>query len=168
METLFAPWRLEYVTAADHRDRSECIFCDAYASNDDLATLTLWRRDRCFALLNLYPYTSGHAMVAPVRHCSELTDLDDDTLAEMMREARTLVSVLTALYRPHGFNIGINAGEAAGAGIEEHLHLHVVPRWRSDNNLMGVVGKTRVIPEDLERTFHRIREEIEKTEKGQE
>ena len=107
-------------------------------------------------------------MVAPVKHCSELTDLDDVTLGEMMCEARFLAEVLNGLYRPHGFNVGLNAGEAAGAGIEEHLHLHVVPRWRADNNLMGVVGRTRVIPEDLERTFDRMREVIVHSGKGME
>jgi len=166
VETLFAPWRLEYLTAADSRDRSVCIFCRAHASDDDRATLTLWRRSRSFALLNLYPYTTGHSMIAPVNHCSDLSELDDETTAEMMRGARILMEVLRELYKPHGFNVGFNVGEAAGAGIEEHLHLHVVPRWRADNNLMGVVGGTRVIPENLETTFDRMVEAITRSEGG--
>ena len=154
--TLFAPWRLEYVSTVDDRDRSRCIFCDAYASEDDRATLTLRRDSRSFALLNLYPYTTGHAMVAPIHHCSELLEVDTETLTEMMRTTRDLMTAMRDVYGPHGFNVGFNVGEAAGAGIEEHLHLHVVPRWRGDNNMMTVVGGTRVIPEDLGRTFERM------------
>ena len=156
VETLFAPWRLEYVSTADRRDRSLCIFCDAFASVDDRATLTLRRDRRSFSLLNLYPYTSGHAMVAPIQHCSDLSDVDEETLTEMMRTAQDLMAAMRKVYQPHGFNVGFNVGEAAGAGIEEHLHLHVVPRWRGDNNMMTVVGETRVIPEDLGRTFERM------------
>jgi ATP adenylyltransferase len=156
VDILFAPWRLEYVSTVDDRDRSECIFCDAYASQVDRSTLTLRRDPRSFALLNLYPYTTGHSMVAPIRHCSDLSDLDEETLTEMMRTAQDLMSALREIYHPHGFNVGFNVGEAGGAGIEEHLHLHVVPRWRGDNNMMAVVGGTRVIPEDLDRTFERM------------
>ena len=107
-------------------------------------------------MLNLYPYTPGHSMVVPNNHCSDLALLDDETIAEMMLGARELMGVLRVLYKPHGFNIGVNVGEAAGAGIEEHLHLHVVPRWRADNNMMGVIGETRIIPEDLGTTFERM------------
>ncbi len=164
METLFAPWRLEYVTAADSRDRSVCVFCRAYESEDDRATLTLWRRRRSFALLNLYPYTTGHAMIAPIHHASDLAQIDDETLFEIVRGVRIMMAALRDLYRPHGFNVGFNIGEAAGAGIEEHLHLHVVPRWRADNNLMGVVGGTRVIPEDLGTTYDRMMEALERLE----
>jgi ATP adenylyltransferase len=148
------------VSTADERDRSECIFCDAFASADDRATLTLRRDRRSFSLLNLYPYTTGHAMVAPIHHCSDLSDVDEDTLTEMMRTAQDLMAAMREVYNPHGFNVGFNVGEAAGAGIEEHLHLHVVPRWRGDNNMMTVVGATRVIPEDLERTFARMTEAL--------
>ena len=156
VDILFAPWRLEYVSTVDDRDRSECIFCDAYASRVDSSTLTLRRDSRSFALLNLYPYASGHSMVAPIRHCSDLSDLDEETLTEMLRTTQDLIAVLKEIYNPHGFNVGFNVGEAGGAGIEEHLHLHVVPRWRGDNNMMAVIGRTRVIPEDLEQTFQRM------------
>jgi ATP adenylyltransferase len=155
-ETLFAPWRFDYVTTVDQRNRDDCIFCRALLSENDRETLTLLRADHCFALLNLYPYTSGHCMVAPNTHVSDLDELDDVTLAEMMTTARTLIRVLREVYDPHGFNVGCNVREAAGAGIEEHLHLHIVPRWRGDTNLMGVVAKTRVIPEDLGRTFEKM------------
>lgn len=157
---LFAPWRLEYVSKVDDRDRNSCVFCDAYASQDDRATLTLRRNSRSFALLNLYPYTTGHAMVAPIDHCDELFQIDETTLTEMMRTTQDLIAAMRELYSPHGFNVGFNVGEAAGAGIEEHLHLHVVPRWRGDNNMMTVVGGTRVVPEDLGRTFERMRDAL--------
>ena len=157
METLFAPWRFEYVTAVDQRNHDECVFCRALASEHDRDTLTLLRRSRCFALLNLYPYTSGHCMVAPNLHVRDLEQLDDATLAEMMLTTRSLLAALRRAYGPHGFNVGFNVGAAAGAGIEGHLHLHVVPRWRGDTNLMGVIADTRVIPEDLGTTFDKLR-----------
>ena len=156
MAILYAPWRLEYVSAADQRDRNCCVFCDAFASKDDPETLTLCRDSHSFALLNLYPYTTGHAMVAPIRHCNDLADVEVDALTEMMATAKDLIAAMRQLYQPHGFNVGFNVGEAAGAGIEEHLHLHIVPRWRGDTNIMGVVGGTRVIPEDLGTTFDKI------------
>lgn len=161
METLFAPWRFEYVTSVDQRDREACIFCRALSSERDRDTLTLLRRSRCFALLNLYPYTSGHCMVAPNVHVSDLEQLDEATLAEIMVTARSLLRALRVAYAPHGFNVGFNVGAAAGAGIEEHLHLHVVPRWRGDTNIMGVIGGTRVIPEDLGTTFDKLQAAIE-------
>ena len=157
METLFAPWRFEYVTAVDQRNHDECVFCRALAAEHDRDTLTLLRRSRCFALLNLYPYTSGHCMVAPNLHVCDLEQLDDATLAEMMLTTRSLLAALRRAYGPHGFNVGFNVGAAAGAGIEGHLHLHVVPRWRGDTNLMGVIADTRVIPEDLGTTFDKVR-----------
>lgn len=134
-----------------------CVFCRAYESADDAATLTLWRRERTFALLNLFPYTSGHCMVAPVAHTGDLAGLDIETMTEMMVGARDLMRALKEIYQPHGFNVGFNVGQAGGAGIEEHLHLHIVPRWRADNNFMTVIGDTRVIPEAIETTFEKIR-----------
>ena len=156
VESLFAPWRFDYVTTVDERNRDECIFCRARDSEDDRETLTLLRERRCFALLNLYPYTSGHCMVAPNDHVSDMDVLDDATLSEIMMVTKSLMGVLRRLYDPHGFNVGCNVREAAGAGIEEHLHLHIVPRWRGDTNIMGVIAKTRVIPEDLGRTYDKI------------
>ncbi len=144
-------------TAEERRDRGRCIFCTAFASPDDRATYTLWRGHRCFALLNAYPYTSGHAMVAPVEHVATLEALDRETMAEMMAAARALTLALGSVYGPHGFNLGLNLGEAAGAGIEDHLHLHVVPRWRGDTNFMSTVADVRVIPESLEAAFEKVR-----------
>ena len=161
MEILFAPWRLEYVSVADSRNRDECVFCRACSVEDGREGLRLRRDASSFALLNLYPYTTGHAMVAPFKHCSDLEDIDDLTLTEMMGTAQDLMAAMRKLYKPHGFNVGFNVGEAAGAGIEEHLHLHVVPRWKADNNFMTVVGDTRVIPEDIGRTFDRMSEALQ-------
>ncbi len=137
------------------------MFCRAFASTDDRSTLTLARAASCFSLLNLYPYTTGHAMVAPVDHTSDLLDVGVETMTEMMAAAKELMAAMRELYRPHGFNLGFNVGQAAGAGIEEHLHLHVVPRWNADNNFMTVVGGTRVVPEDLDTTFDRMRAALE-------
>ncbi len=156
MRPVFTPWRFEYVSSADKRVDGECIFCRAHASQNDAETLTLWRWQHSFALLNRYPYTSGHTMIAPVRHEAALDALDDATMTEMMVAARTVIRALRELYHPHGFNVGFNVGEAAGAGIEEHLHLHVVPRWRADTNFISVLGDVRVIPEALEQTFERL------------
>ncbi len=157
MEPLFAPWRFTYVTSADKTVDGECIFCRALASDDDASTLTLWRGETCFALLNRYPYTSGHAMVAPREHVADLDALGEAELAEIMLTGRNLIRALRRVYGPHGFNVGFNLGEAAGAGIEEHLHLHVVPRWRADTNFISVVGDVRIIPEDLETTWRKVR-----------
>lgn len=146
---------------ADDRDKTQCIFCRAFASADDRETLTLARAAGSFALLNLYPYTTGHAMVAPIEHCSDLGDVEVEVLTEMMGTAKDLMEAMRRLYKPHGFNVGFNVGEAAGAGIEEHLHLHVVPRWNADSNFMTVIGDSRVIPEDLDTTFDRMKETFE-------
>ena len=156
MRPVFTPWRFDYVSSCDKRVDGECVFCRAHASQNDAETLTLWRWEHSFALLNRYPYTSGHTMIAPARHEAELDALDEATLSEMMVAARTVIRVLRGVYHPHGFNVGFNVGEAAGAGIEEHLHLHVVPRWRADTNFISVLGDVRVIPEDLGRTFERL------------
>jgi len=154
------------VSASDSRDRETCVFCAAFQSKDDRATLTLGRDRNSFSLLNLYPYTTGHAMVAPNKHCSDLAEVDLETLTEMMGTVKNLMAAMRELYRPHGFNVGFNVGEAAGAGIEEHLHLHVVPRWKADNNLMTVIGGTRVGPEDLDRTFERMRDTLDHMARG--
>lgn len=149
---LFAPWRFEYVSRAD--SSSDCIFCAAAAGEEGY--LTLVREGPVFALLNLYPYTSGHSMVAPVGHVSDLAQVDEATLAAMMRLASRVTEALRTVYSPHAFNLGMNLGETAGAGIPEHLHLHIVPRWRGDTNFMSVTGGVRVIPEDLRVTREKL------------
>lgn len=134
-----------------------CIFCRAWAESDDLANLVVTRGERVFVILNRYPYTSGHVMVVPVDHCSSLEMLNPAVRAEMMELVACFVQVIGAVYHPQGFNIGINIGEAAGAGITDHVHMHIVPRWLGDTNFMSTLGNTRVLPESLEDTYQRLK-----------
>ncbi len=159
MDRLWAPWRLSYVTAASDPP-SECIFCDASAGRND--DLLLWRGRYCFIILNLYPYNNGHLMVVPNRHLSALEALAGEEQAEMMTFARLSEMALNEAYRPHGINVGINLGKAAGAGIENHLHMHFVPRWSGDTNFMTAVADTRVLPEELAATVARLRPVFER------
>jgi ATP adenylyltransferase len=121
----------------------------------------LWRGERAFAMLNRFPYTSGHVLVAPVEHQADMTRLEAATLGEMMGLAQRVLQALESVYHPHGCNLGMNLGEAAGAGVVDHLHLHVVPRWRGDTNFMSVAGGVRVLPEDLATTRDRLRDAME-------
>lgn len=157
MQQLFAPWRFAFVSSAS--PAPGCIFCRAAADEDE--TLLLWRGERVLAMLNRFPYTSGHVMVAPRQHVADLGELDAVTLADMMGLAQRVFRALQATYRPHGCNLGMNLGEAAGAGIVDHLHLHVVPRWRGDTSFMSVAGGVRVLPEDLPVTCSKLREALE-------
>ena len=166
MQVLFAPWRLRYVSGETGGGGGGCVFCQAYRSEDDAASLTLWRWERTFALLNRYPYTSGHVMIAPVAHRATPLEIDDATLAEMMRGARTVMRALQTVYRPDGFNVGINVGEAAGAGIRDHLHMHIVPRWRGDTNFTTVTGDLRVVPESLESAWEKLNEAMTRLAAG--
>lgn len=154
---LFAPWRFSYVSGAAHS--SHCIFC--LAANGGRETLTVARGERVFAVLNRYPYTAGHLMVAPKAHGGDLASLDRETLTELMEMAQSLLRALDRVYRPHGYNLGFNLGEAAGAGIVDHLHLHIVPRFRGDTNFMTTNAAVRVVPEDLEQTWSKITQALE-------
>jgi ATP adenylyltransferase len=159
MDRLWAPWRLAYVTAAP-APSTDCIFCDALTSAD--AELTVFRGRHAFVILNLYPYNNGHLMVVPNRHLNALVLLTQDEQQEMMSLTRLSEMALTEAYRPQGLNVGINLGRAAGAGIENHLHIHVVPRWQGDTNFMTAVGETRVLPEDLRQTASNLRPVFER------
>ncbi|HKY23042.1 MAG TPA: HIT domain-containing protein [Vicinamibacterales bacterium] len=154
MDRLWAPWRLSYVTATP-LPPTDCIFCDACGASD--VELVLLRAQHSFVILNLYPYNNGHLMVVPNRHLSALEALTMDEQAELMRLTRWSEMALTEAYQPHGINVGINLGKAAGAGIENHLHIHLVPRWSGDTNFMTAVGETRVLPEQLGATATRLR-----------
>ena len=156
MQHVFAPWRFAYVSGTD--SRNGCIFCAGAAGGE--AELTVLRGERAFVMLNRFPYTSGHAMVAPVAHVAELGELDAATLVEMMQLAQRVVVALRGVYGPHGYNVGMNLGEAAGAGVADHLHLHIVPRWRGDTSFMTVSGGVRVIPEDLGETLRKLQAEL--------
>ena len=158
MDFVWSPWRYHYIRAnADGEHvRDGCVFCRAPEASDPATTLVATRGARCYIILNLFPYTSGHLMVVPYAHVSSLADVDDETAAEMMLLVKRSQRALDAVYRPHGYNVGMNLGKAAGAGIEQHLHMHVVPRWVGDANFVSVIGETRVIPEDLQTTYEKI------------
>jgi ATP adenylyltransferase len=158
MDYLWTPWRYRYLAAA--ADAQGCIFCEAPAARDDARLLIVLRGKLNYVILNRYPYTSGHLMVVPYAHHAELAGYDVETLAEMMELARRLQAVLEGLYHPHGYNIGMNVGKAAGAGIAGHLHLHVLPRWVGDTNFMTTVAETRLEPEELDVTYQRMRQAL--------
>jgi ATP adenylyltransferase len=154
MRRLWAPWRSKYIHAP--RDRGRCVFCDAAASSDDRASLVLHRGRFAFVLLNAYPYTSGHLMVAPYEHVSRLSHASQEASQEMMTLTRQAEAIIQAEYCPDGLNVGMNLGQAAGAGIEEHIHMHVLPRWLGDANFITTVGEVRVLPEALEKSYSRL------------
>jgi len=156
MDYLWTPWRYQYISHTG--DDAACVFCAAAQSHDDKAALVVYRGQCNLVILNRYPYTSGHIMVVPYTHVATLQDLPEEALVEMIRLARASERHLRAVYRPEGLNLGMNLGRSAGAGIAGHLHLHVLPRWTGDTNFMTVVAETRVLPEDLEITWERLRE----------
>jgi ATP adenylyltransferase len=156
-QRIWAPWRLAYVKDAAKDDELECIFCTKPAAGDDEANLIVHRGERCFVILNLFPYTNGHLMVAPYDHLASIADLDAETTAEMMALAQTAIRVLEDAYAPHGYNVGFNQGRVAGAGVEHHIHMHVVPRWGGDTNFMPVLGDTRVMNQTLEDSYETVR-----------
>jgi ATP adenylyltransferase len=137
-----------------------CIFCKAIAEEDGLQNLIVLRREKAFVILNRYPYTTGHLMVVPFAHVDTIEVLDARARGELMDLMTEMMILLRELYNPQAFNIGVNIGSAAGAGIANHVHLHVVPRWAGDTNFMSTIGETRVLPEDLDETYRRIREKV--------
>ena len=154
METLWSPWRMKYVT--DNNNPGKCVFCTAPASANGLENLIIHRGVKAYVIMNRYPYTSGHLMVVPFEHHSKMEDFDSDVRAELMELVNQAIIVLQKVYRPQGFNVGINLGAAAGAGIADHMHIHIVPRWVGDTNFMSTVGEIRVLPEELEVTYQRL------------
>ena len=152
---LWAPWRLEYIKGPKP---DECIFCSKPAAGDDRAALIVARGERCFAMLNAYPYNNGHLMVAPYEHLPSIEDLDEPTLLELIQLTNRSLAAMRQAYSPEGFNVGINLGKVAGAGVEEHVHQHVVPRWGGDTNFMPVVGGTRVLPQSLDDSWGTLSE----------
>lgn len=155
MEYLWSPWRMKYIQS--NKEQDGCVFCLAQELQDSPENLIVHRGKRAFVILNRFPYTSGHLMAVPYDHQATIIDLEDDTRAEMMELSNQCILVLKKVYRPQGFNVGINIGGAAGAGIREHVHMHIVPRWNGDTNFMSALGDTRVLPETLEETYWRIR-----------
>jgi ATP adenylyltransferase len=159
MDFMWSPWRYDYLASGGTRPAS-CVFCISEDRSHDAERLIVFRGIHNFIILNLFPYTSGHTMVAPYEHLDSLILAKPDQLSEMMQLAQRTIGVLQKLYRPEGFNIGMNLGTAAGAGIREHFHLHVVPRWAGDANFMTITGETRVLPEELSTTYRRMKAEI--------
>lgn len=145
---------------------SECIFCRAAHSLDRRDTLTLYRDDAVLVMINRYPYNNGHLMVAPLAHEARLFDTADERLSALIRVTADAQRILSDVYHPDGFNVGMNFGQAAGAGIADHYHMHIVPRWGGDSNFMGVTAATRVVPEDLDGTFDRLTPYFAKLEQG--
>ncbi len=156
MEKLFSPWRLRYIVSGNRTSRA-CVFCRACKARNDRQNLVLLRGRSNFVILNKYPYNNGHLMIVPIDHLPTLRDAPAATLEEMMALAVRCETALRAAYRPSGVNLGMNLGRSAGAGIEGHFHLHLVPRWEGDTNFMTVVHGTRVIPEALTSTYRRLR-----------
>lgn len=148
---------MEYLSGSTNKSDG-CIFCDAIAANDDAARLIVHRGWHAFVILNRYPYNNGHLMVVPYAHVPSLEDLDEPVLTELMTLSKKSLAALRRVYQPQAFNMGINIGQAAGAGVVDHVHLHVLPRWTGDTNFMTSVSETRVIPERLEDTWARVRE----------
>jgi ATP adenylyltransferase len=156
MEILWSPWRFRYVSEGVKAE--DCIFCQVAAADPagDREHLILCRGRRNFVLLNLFPYTTGHTMIAPYAHVANLSDLDAETLQEMMELAQRAHHALEMAYHPEGYNLGMNLGRCAGAGVADHIHLHLLPRWTGDSNFMTVVGETRVQPEALPSTYNKL------------
>ncbi len=154
-QRLWAPWRLEYIKSEKPEG---CILCDKPADGDDEAAYIVHRGERCFVMLNAFPYNNGHVMVAPYEHVGALEELADDVLLELMQLTTRAIRALSDVYAPEGFNVGVNQGQVAGAGVADHVHQHVVPRWGADTNFMPVIGSTRVLPQSLADSYHALRD----------
>ena len=155
MDHLWSPWRYKYIASADREEG--CVFCRVNHEHKDAENYVIHRARLNLVVLNLYPYTSGHLMIAPYEHQASLAAISEATTTEMIELAKRAQLALEAEYHPDGFNIGMNLGRSAGAGVADHLHLHVVPRWTGDANFVSVVGETRVLPEDLATTCEKLK-----------
>ena len=158
MDHLWSPWRFNYVSSASAGDT--CLFCRVASESNDKANYVVLRAERSFVLLNRYPYSSGHLMIAPYAHVATLQEADTRDLEEMIRLAQRAERALQRAYKPGGFNLGFNIGHCAGAGVAGHIHMHVLPRWDGDVSFMTTVGETRVLPEDLESTYEKLSEAL--------
>jgi len=155
MDYIWTPWRYRYIAEAGKS--SGCIFCDAPAAKQDVETHIVLRGVKNYVILNRYPYTSGHVMIVPYAHTADFGRLDPETSAEIMQLAQRVQAALDTVYHPEGYNLGMNLGRSAGAGIADHLHMHLVPRWTGDTNFMTSIGETRLEPEDLSTTYAKLR-----------
>lgn len=160
VDRLYTPWRYDYIKGASGEKSGHgttCVFCSLPARGDDEQAFILHRAAFNFVILNIYPYSSGHLMIVPFEHTADFSRLSKPTADEMFDLARRAHAVLEEVYRPHGFNLGINLGQSAGAGVADHLHMHVLPRWTGDANFMTTVAETRVLPEDLKTTYEKMK-----------
>jgi ATP adenylyltransferase len=157
MEIKFTPWRMAYINSSDAPADDECVLCARGREAPDVSNLVLYRGTTCYVLMNLYPYNTGHLMVAPYAHTADLPGLDAAVAGELFDLTRRCVGLIGQALAPHGFNMGMNLGRTAGAGIDEHMHMHIVPRWTGDANFMPIVGGTKLIPEALDQTYAKLR-----------
>ena len=161
MDVLWSPWRYDYITGSGPARSSGCVFCEILNSSaSDEEKYILKRAEFNFVILNIYPYGTGHLLVVPYAHIGELNCIDKQTSDEMMDITKSSQSALTEVYRPEGFNLGMNLGKSAGAGVADHVHMHVLPRWSGDVNFMTSIGQTRTVPEDLRTTYEKLRDRI--------
>lgn len=161
MRILWAPWRMEYISKwSSERSKQECIFCAAVASERDEDSLVVARSELSIAMLNAFPYNTAHVMVAPKRHVARVELLEEPEVADIFRLVKTIIRAIDEEYKPEGYNIGLNIGRVAGAGVESHLHIHIVPRWSGDTNFMPIIAGTKVIPEDLKTTLKRLKRRL--------
>jgi len=156
MDHLWSPWRMKYIRKQN--TPKGCVFCDAVQKEDGEDNLIVARGERAFVILNRYPYTSGHIMIVPFDHVDTFERMDEETCTEVMLLIRQGISALDQVYKPDGYNMGANLGASAGAGIKNHIHFHLVPRWNGDTNYMTSIGGTRVLPEDLIETLERLKD----------
>ncbi|MBO8152332.1 MAG: HIT domain-containing protein [Candidatus Marinimicrobia bacterium] len=159
MKKLWAPWRIDYILGPKEEG---CFFCKYLADNKDEEHLILYRGKKAFVIMNYYPYNNGHLMVVPNEHRGDITELDPDTLTEMMKMVQVSVEIIRKEMKAEGFNIGINQGKVAGAGVDDHVHIHIVPRWTGDTNFMPVTGYTKVISEGLKETWKKLKKQFDK------
>ena len=161
MKRLFAPWRSAYIASFRGASKSKtCLFCRIAKECRDEKNLVVWRGKHCFLVMNLFPYNSGHLMVVPYKHTAKLESLSEDVYVEVMRATAIGMRALDKVSGPHGFNLGANLGRVAGAGIDKHIHFHVVPRWNGDTNFMPVLADAKLISEDLKRTWKRLKRAV--------
>ncbi|WP_028950059.1 HIT family protein [Sulfurihydrogenibium subterraneum] len=162
MERLYSPWRSQYIEGLSKSD--ECFLCRAFKENDDEKNLVLYRGKNAFVIMNLFPYNAGHLMVCPNDHIGDFTQIDKETMCEISLLTQKMVKLLKKVLNPDGFNIGYNIGRSAGAGLETHIHNHIVPRWNGDTNFMPVLGEVRVISQDLKEIYYKLKEGLKNVE----
>lgn len=160
MDTIWAPWRMEYILKAEEGAEAPCIFCNRIKQKSDKKNLILYRGQHSFIIMNRFPYNNGHLMIVPYRHSGDILKLHKEEECEMFQLIQISVQVLQAVMKPHGFNVGMNLGRVAGAGIEDHLHYHIVPRWNGDTNFMPIIGNTKVVSEALDQSYKKLKKAI--------